>query len=443
MLVHAFELDDAQHDHGLVEPRARATIEAIDRELGALLADLQRSPAWPRTTFVVVSDHGFAPTDHEIRLGALFVRHRLIRTDGDGAPTAADVGMIASGGSALIYVLDPERREAIDAALAELGPALARRIEHDELVALGGDPHASFALVAAPGHGFSDKRTGDVIAAISPHGNHGWPPSDPAMAASLIAFGPRVPHVALGTVDMVDIAPTIARWLGVPLPTATGHPIAVLVSPMPGRSSSRTGHRLAAAPARHRWARSRNTMRAIAMTVRFTSCAASSTAVDEVSPAGFASSVAPELHLHRATQPSRTDEDRHLQGPHLRSARHPARRHPCLGAVDHDARVRWQPHRGPPPRAGQGRRHAGQSLVGVRCIPDDRGDAPALHGRRLPVDRLLEAVLRRDSLRQRSIRRVGRRQELLAGAPLVLRGNVVHAARLRLRRETRSWLFRE
>jgi predicted AlkP superfamily pyrophosphatase or phosphodiesterase len=230
LLVHVFELDDAQHDHGPWSPEARSTIEAIDRELGALLGDLERSPDWNRTTLAVVSDHGFAPIDREIRLGALFARHGLVRGDPDGAVLEADVGAIASGGSALFYVLDPKRRAAIDAALGELGDHVARRIEHDELVAMGGDPEAAFALVAAPGHGFSDKRTGDVIAAISPHGTHGWPPGDPAMAASLIAFGPGVPHVALGAVEMTDIAPTIARWLGVPLPSATGAPIAPLLA---------------------------------------------------------------------------------------------------------------------------------------------------------------------------------------------------------------------
>jgi hypothetical protein len=34
-----------------------------------------------------------------------------------------------------------------------------------------------------------------------------------------------VPHVSLGTIDMLDLAPTFARWLGVPLPGAIGHPI--------------------------------------------------------------------------------------------------------------------------------------------------------------------------------------------------------------------------
>jgi predicted AlkP superfamily pyrophosphatase or phosphodiesterase len=229
VLMHVFQLDDSQHAHGPWSAEARQTLEAVDHELAGLLADLEHSPDWPRTTLVVVSDHGFAPVDHELRLGALFVRHGLIETNPDGAPTRAAVGVIANGGSALIYVLDPSRRADVDAAIAELGDHVARRIEHDELVALGGDPNATFALVGAPGYGFSDKRTGEVVVASTNHGTHGWPPDDPAMAASFIAVGPGVPHVALGTIDMLDIAPTVAHWLGVALPTAVGKPLAALV----------------------------------------------------------------------------------------------------------------------------------------------------------------------------------------------------------------------
>jgi predicted AlkP superfamily pyrophosphatase or phosphodiesterase len=231
MLIHMFALDDAQHDHGPWSPEAKATIEAADREIATVLGDLERSPDWPRTTLLVVSDHGFAPVDREIRLGALFAKRGLIRTAPDGAVTGADVGVIASGGTAFVYVLDDGKRAAIDAALGELGDHVTRRIEHGELVAMGGDPGASFALVAAPGHGFSDKRTGEPIVQVSPRGTHGWPPSDPAMASSFVAFGPHVPPLALGTIEMIDIAPTIARWLGVALPTAQGAPIAPLVEP--------------------------------------------------------------------------------------------------------------------------------------------------------------------------------------------------------------------
>jgi predicted AlkP superfamily pyrophosphatase or phosphodiesterase len=227
LMMHVFELDDAQHDHGPWSPEAKAVLEHIDAQLGGLVAQLKASPEWSRTILLVVSDHGFAPIDHELRLGALFVAHHLIRVDDHGAPTDVDVSTLASGGSVLVYV-DAAHRAAVDAALAELGDHVARRIEHDELVELGADPNASFALVAAPGYAFSDKRTGEVVTATSPRGTHGYPPDDPAMASSFIAFGPSIPHTTLPQLDMLDIAPTLASWLGVALATAHG-PIGALV----------------------------------------------------------------------------------------------------------------------------------------------------------------------------------------------------------------------
>lgn len=221
VLMHVFELDDAQHDHGPWSPEAKAVIERVDAQLGKLVQRLATEPA----TLLVVSDHGFAPIEHELRLGVLFDAAHLLH------PKTADVASLASGGTALIYVLEPKRAADVDAALAPIADHVARRIDHDELVRLGGDPKASFALVAQPGYGFADTRTGDAITATGPHGTHGWPPDDPAMAASLIAYGPGIPHTSLGTVDMTQIAPTLARWLAVPLPTATGAPIAALVTP--------------------------------------------------------------------------------------------------------------------------------------------------------------------------------------------------------------------
>jgi hypothetical protein len=51
------------------------------------------------------------------------------------------------------------------------------------------------------------------------------PPTDPAMAASFLAIGPRIAHKDLGAIRMIDIGPTIAGWLGIALTGATGAPI--------------------------------------------------------------------------------------------------------------------------------------------------------------------------------------------------------------------------
>lgn len=215
LLVHVWETDDAQHAHGPRSPQALQAIEDVDAKLGALLAQLRESPAWERTLLVVVSDHGFAPSEHEIQLDVLFAAAGLI------TPAEARAYSVANGGSAYVYVTDSAARERALAIAGELG-ARAHVVEPAQLAAVGGDPAAAFAVVAAPGFSFGTQRTGPAIIDTPGRGNHGWPPADAAMRASFLAYGPRVQPRDLGAIRMIDVAPTVARWLGVALPTATG-----------------------------------------------------------------------------------------------------------------------------------------------------------------------------------------------------------------------------
>jgi len=221
VMLHAWALDDAQHEHGPWSAQAKAAIENADRLIGKLVATLEAQPEWERTMFVIVSDHGFAPIAHQIQLNALFAGHHLIELD-DGKTRSARVAIVASGGTAFVYLLDPTALEAVDAALGELTVGIAKRYSHQEVVAAGGDPAAAFVLAAAPGYSFGDARTGPVVVDTPGKGTHGYPPSDPAMASSFIAVGPHVVHRQLGSIRMIDIAPTLAHWLGVSLPSATG-----------------------------------------------------------------------------------------------------------------------------------------------------------------------------------------------------------------------------
>lgn len=225
LLLHVWQTDDAQHASGPGSPEARQAFEHVDRLLGELLAELERSPDWGRTTLVVLSDHGFAPAEHEIRLNALFRERGLVTTDADGKVTAARAASIENGGTAYVYALDPAARAELLAAAQALGPAVARIYSRDELVAAGGDPAAAFALAAAPGYSFTGRTDSPALAARPGRGHHGLPPTDPAMAASFLAIGPRIAHRDLGMIRMIDIAPTIAGWLGIALAGATGAPI--------------------------------------------------------------------------------------------------------------------------------------------------------------------------------------------------------------------------
>jgi hypothetical protein len=84
-------------------------------------------------------------------------------------------------------------------------------------------------LTAKDGYSFSGATGGPVTAAVPQQaGGHGYVASDPEMDALFIASGYGVRSGArLERVANTDIAPTVAKLLGVTLPTAKGRPIAL------------------------------------------------------------------------------------------------------------------------------------------------------------------------------------------------------------------------
>ena len=55
---------------------------------------------------------------------------------------------------------------------------------------------------------------------------HGHQPGDPRTQAIFYAIGPDVPRLKLPTIEMVDVAPTVLRILGIPAPGfMTGRPV--------------------------------------------------------------------------------------------------------------------------------------------------------------------------------------------------------------------------
>jgi hypothetical protein len=91
------------------------------------------------------------------------------------------------------------------------------------------DQAPDLVLTAAKGYDFEDEDTGAVVMPVRPDhlGHHGVIESDPDMGAIFIASGQGVaPGQALENVRNLDIAPTIAEWLGVPLPNVEGQSMA-------------------------------------------------------------------------------------------------------------------------------------------------------------------------------------------------------------------------
>jgi hypothetical protein len=98
---------------------------------------------------------------------------------------------------------------------------IARILTAQETRQAGGFPNASFIVALKPGFTVGGAFSGPLVSAANDKGTHGYLPSFQEMRASFFAMGDDVARGRdLGIIDMRQIAPTIARLLGVSLPSA-------------------------------------------------------------------------------------------------------------------------------------------------------------------------------------------------------------------------------
>ena len=86
--------------------------------------------------------------------------------------------------------------------------------EAADIKEIGGDPEAFLAIEATPGYQLGPGYAGDYVAPSIYRATHGYDPRRPEMHASLLLYGPNVAHGTIAGARLVDVAPTIAAWLG-------------------------------------------------------------------------------------------------------------------------------------------------------------------------------------------------------------------------------------
>jgi len=234
MLVYYSDLDTIQHQTGPFSAEAYATLEKIDVQVGRLVAATQAAGTYATTTFIVVSDHGFANVDHVVRPAIALAKAGLIDVEPSGHVRDWTVGVLGAGGTCGVFLKDPndaairvQTRAALDVMAADPANGIARIDDEAFIASVEGFKGASFILEAAPGFYFSGAMTGDLVSTSGDKGMHGYAPDHLDMHASIIASGAAVKaRGSLGLVHTIDLAPSIGRILGFELPTAEGHAIA-------------------------------------------------------------------------------------------------------------------------------------------------------------------------------------------------------------------------
>ncbi len=222
-----------------------------DAWLGSLVA-----AAGPDAVVAVVSDHGMAGVRRFVYVNRVLEEAGLLAWDADGridlsrtraASPYADFAVRLNGTDWQGGIVLPADRKGVIAAASEallglVDSATGRHVvprvfRPDEAPGLGvGGPRAGELLFdLAPGY---YPQQGPSPLAVGPtrlpwgEGHHGFWPERRDMQALFVAAGPGLaPGVRLAGVRHIDIAPTLARLLGIPPPPqATGRVIAEALS---------------------------------------------------------------------------------------------------------------------------------------------------------------------------------------------------------------------
>lgn len=224
LLLHLIDLDDAKHAGGTTGPHIDQVIERMDKRLGDIVQAVEEAGIRDRTTFLIVGDHGQKDVRYKVHLNKLLLEQGLIYEEKGELKWRAYVQ--GAGGSAYLHIREGDEaaeRLAVDLleqAMREGRCGIESIYTRKELDALHVAPQFHYMLEAQVGYCFEDETDQPLVVDLEAVGRkyatHGYSPDKPDYRSVLVVSGRGIkPGYALGDCEVVDIAPTMARILGV------------------------------------------------------------------------------------------------------------------------------------------------------------------------------------------------------------------------------------
>lgn len=243
MLFHTLNTDATHHNYGPASMASFTALAYADRLIGDLVKAVDESGLRDRTTFVISTDHGFKKVTKLIYPNVALKLAGYAQALGPSI-NACDACAMAQGGMAFVYVTNPARKAELLPKLRELfaqTEGVDRVLDGHEGPTLGmptpeeNQGMGDLILYPKPGYAFNSNAAGESV--IAPSGNyngtHGYLNSDPEIDGIFIASGRGIRRgVVLERMANVDVAPTIARLMGLNLPDPDGRVLTdILVEP--------------------------------------------------------------------------------------------------------------------------------------------------------------------------------------------------------------------
>lgn len=228
LTIHFLVTDEQQHEHGPHHYLAQTALTHTDAAVGLLMETVERLGLKETTTFIVAADHGFHSVYHKMNVRPAFER-------------AGVVDKLEMGGYGWTLSIrkknsfrDAEDLPKLEQAFAELTklPNIARIVRPEDMHGLGLPRFEESKYVRGQYMVLPDI---DTFLTVEPHESmervplekpshgHGYLPTNPRMYTSLVLSGAGIERgVTIGHVRNLDIAPTVARLLGLDMRNVSG-----------------------------------------------------------------------------------------------------------------------------------------------------------------------------------------------------------------------------
>jgi predicted AlkP superfamily pyrophosphatase or phosphodiesterase len=231
LLLHLIDLDDAKHEAGIDSEEVKAAVVRMDKRIGDLVKATKDVGIYEQTTFLIIGDHSQMNVRYKVRLNKLLLEHNLIYEENGSWKWRAYIQ--GGGGSAYLHV-KPGDREAegiafklLNHALVEAEYGIEAIYSKEELKSYHVSEDFSYMLEAKQGYCFDDRLDGllvqDLTETNQRYATHGYAPDKPGYLSNIIISGAGIKSdYEMGSVRMIDIAPTMAKILDIDFPECDG-----------------------------------------------------------------------------------------------------------------------------------------------------------------------------------------------------------------------------
>src|SRR5688500_6739253 len=222
-------------------PELAARINAM-RSRGWAMVDRRLAHLWQlarqeNALLVVAGDHGMRAVWRVLYVNTVLRRAGLAVADGEGRIDLSRSRALSPNGPYVTVnrvewkggIVPPsEVNQVADSVIRTLlavrGPdgkpivTGTWRPAPDDTMGIGGPTGGDVYFGLAPGYYYSTAAGDSLTGGRAPGGSHGFPSIEPDMRTVLCAIGPGVGGRRLPTARVIDAAPTVAEWLGIPPP---------------------------------------------------------------------------------------------------------------------------------------------------------------------------------------------------------------------------------